>query len=72
MDCMYWIKNVKNEHDRSGRRKETVKDECKKEREHGSGERRNEERKGGKTEGSKEGINDGHKEMGGGKERGEG
>ena len=38
MDCMYWIENVKNEHDRSGRKKETVKDECKEERKHRSGQ----------------------------------
>ena len=74
---MYWIENVKNEHDRSGRKKETVQDECKEERKHGSGqlgkkERRNEERHGGKRERRKEGMNDGHKELGGGKEGGEG
>ena len=56
---MYWIENVKNEHDRSGRKKETVQDECNEERKHGSGkfgkkERRNEERHGGKRERRKE------------------
>ena len=74
---MYWIENVKNEHDRSGRKKETVQDECKEESKHGSGqlgkkERRNEERHGGKGERRKKGMNDGHKELGGRKEGGEG
>ena len=74
---MCWIEKVRNEHDRSGRKKETVQDECKEERKHGSGkfgkkERRNEEMHGGMRERRKEGMSDGHKELGGGKEGGEG
>ena len=77
VDCMYWIENVKNEHDRSGRKKETVQDECKEESKHGSGqlgkkERRNEERHGRKRERRKEGMNGGHTELGGRREGGEG